>query len=752
MIFFFNLFKKLKLKYLTISFLFFFFSIGLQSACDFEQGQYTEKLMKLSSIKSLKINTLNSKKWAKNSFKIISHPSYQIPENLKKKFKGSITIFYEFGSCSFPIRLKQLGDLKDHISFLKGNLVHSLKIELEEGNLAGIINFNLFLPKTRGKLEELLGSLLIKKLGFLSPRSRLISAEFNGISTEFIFQEASSKEFLENLDRTEGPIFEGDEKFIWDTSYGEPFTLENISLSRQENKSWISKGINQKLISLKSFSILQSIYINFASQENLGISLDLKKLSQGNKSSFKNWIDYEILINSMNGYHSLRPHNRKFYWNSFTASFEPIYYDGNLEFKNIYLKNNLSGSINESIYKKWIQVFNIEDFERVKLKIKNIDLAQIQKELNLRGISISLVNLNSIINTVTRNIDELSKYKKSINERKLITKNSEIKFINNFHTIFPKGNYINARKLKNNDNIIFQSCNKKNICSSIDIDDQALEELISSRLINKEKTFFKSIEDLESSKIQIISYENNIEILASTGIKTKYDKMKGIITFRQSKKSDWVLIKDVKLENLKINFYGISQEPLSKNSQSRINENGLTGCLNFYKVNFLNSSIYAEGGGCEDLVNIVYSSGIINEARVDKVLSDGLDMDFSDIRINNLFVSNARNDCLDLSFGNYSIKDMHVVNCLDKAISVGEKSIFNGENILIENSNKGLSSKDSSKSTIKKLETKNVLIDLEAFNKKQEFGGSDIEIKEFLREELKIIENKNSNIIYPRNV
>ena len=90
---------------------------------------------------------------------------------------------------------------------------------------------------------------------------------------------------------------------------------------------------------------------------------------------------------------------------------------------------------------------------------------------------------------------------------------------------------------------------------------------------------------------------------------------------------------------MKINFYGISQEPLSKNSQSRINENGLTGCLNFYKVNFLNSSIYAEGGGCEDLVNIVYSSGIINEARVDKVLSDGLDMDFSDIRINNLFVS-----------------------------------------------------------------------------------------------------------------
>ena len=34
----------------------------------------------------------------------------------------------------------------------------------------------------------------------------------------------------------------------------------------------------------------------------------------------------------MNGQHALRPHNRKFYFNSFINKFEPIYYDGDLDF------------------------------------------------------------------------------------------------------------------------------------------------------------------------------------------------------------------------------------------------------------------------------------------------------------------------------------------------------------------------------------------------------------------------------------
>ena len=38
----------------------------------------------------------------------------------------------------------------------------------------------------------------------------------------------------------------------------------------------------------------------------------------------------------MYGSHALRPHNRKYYYNSFNQTFEPIYYDGNFDL----IKNN----------------------------------------------------------------------------------------------------------------------------------------------------------------------------------------------------------------------------------------------------------------------------------------------------------------------------------------------------------------------------------------------------------------------------
>ena len=37
---------------------------------------------------------------------------------------------------------------------------------------------------------------------------------------------------------------------------------------------------------------------------------------------------------SMNGKHGLRPHNRKYYFNSLENQFEPIYYDGDLKLLN----------------------------------------------------------------------------------------------------------------------------------------------------------------------------------------------------------------------------------------------------------------------------------------------------------------------------------------------------------------------------------------------------------------------------------
>ena len=89
-------------------------------------------------------------------------------------------------------------------------------------------------------------------------------------------------------------------------------------------------------------------------------------------------------------------------------------------------------------------------------------------------------------------------------------------------------------------------------------------------------------------------------------------------------------------------------------------------------------------------------------------------------------------------------------NCGDKAVSLGEKSKINIENVFIKNSKYGLVSKDSSHLIGNKIKIKNTEVCIAAYNKKQEFGGSLIELSKdyectnFLKSEFK---DKNSKIV-----
>ena len=99
-------------------------------------------------------------------------------------------------------------------------------------------------------------------------------------------------------------------------------------------------------------------------------------------------------------------------------------------------------------------------------------------------------------------------------------------------------------------------------------------------------------------------------------------------------------------------------------------------------------------------------------------------MDFSNIKINLISVKNAGNDCFDVSSGNYEFSNSNLINCKDKGISVGEKSILKVSNLKIDNTDIGVSSKDSSITKINHAKILNTNICAEAKQKKQEFGGA----------------------------
>ena len=108
---------------------------------------------------------------------------------------------------------------------------------------------------------------------------------------------------------------------------------------------------------------------------------------------------------------------------------------------------------------------------------------------------------------------------------------------------------------------------------------------------------------------------------------------------------------------------------------------------------------------------------------------DALDIDFSNLKINEISVINAGNDCIDVSYGYYYLNRLSLNNCGDKGLSVGEKSITTINKADISNSEIGITSKDSSKVTVDNLSVNNVKTCVAAYKKKQEFFGGFLKIK-----------------------
>ena len=74
---------------------------------------------------------------------------------------------------------------------------------------------------------------------------------------------------------------------------------------------------------------------------------------------------------------------------------------------------------------------------------------------------------------------------------------------------------------------------------------------------------------------------------------------------------------------------------------------------------------------------------IINNLQLSKIYSDGIDIDISsNVEIENIKIDSAKNDCLDFMQTNAIVNKSIFQNCLDKGISVGEKS-----NVTINDSN-----------------------------------------------------------------
>ena len=314
-----NLFFLILISLINIEFL----SNEAYADCNFKTGNFSEKLSKPNSIKNISIKVNNSKKYSTNaikSFLSTSLSGWSIDPKYRKKFKAKIKVNYNFGSCEFKGKIWQNGDWKDHIKFTNGGqFIRSLNVKIDDGNILNATKFKLLIPETRNSYNEILASSILNELGIITPETAMVFVDVNNVKSEMIFQEDSQKELLERNNRREGPIFEGDESIMWSNEDGLFNEKERFSLSRMINRNWFLKGSSSQRISISSLINLQEAYLEFSDK----YFSDLVFINPNNETN-DIFTDYHFLMLSMNGNHGLRPHNRKYYFNSFTNSFEPI--------------------------------------------------------------------------------------------------------------------------------------------------------------------------------------------------------------------------------------------------------------------------------------------------------------------------------------------------------------------------------------------------------------------------------------------
>ena len=153
----------------------------------------------------------------------------------------------------------------------------------------------------------------------------------------------------------------------------------------------------------------------------------------------------------------------------------------------------------------------------------------------------------------------------------------------------------------------------------------------------------------------------------------------------------------------------------------------VSGAITFYEspVNF--DFIKISNTKSEDAINVVRTSDFqIDNSKFENVLSDAFDGDFVNGRIINTTFNLIGNDAIDVSGSVLQVSDVHITDVGDKALSAGEESKINANNITIQNSEIALSAKDKSKILMEDLSIKNCNLGFAVFQKKPEFGPASI--------------------------
>ena len=764
-----------------IIFFLIFFSSEVFANCIFDS-----KDNKISQIELLNIQ--KSKSFFKNvgEFYILDQKNDKAGQqnlNLKRRYIASLKVTYEDGnSCIDNSSIRFHGDFNDHIRFLNGTPIPSIQVNLDKSNIKNITKFILLTPKSRNFDNEIFVTTLYEELGFLTPRTFKVKVKINNILTEYIFQEKLKKEFLEYNSRIEGPILESSEDM---------YNFNIFQLSKVSNSEWIKDNKMNKLSTLQALRFYNNILIK--SQDFFTYDTSIRfDPNDFDDISFKNINEFDALTQAVDADHLMRFNNRKFYFDSFKETIEPIYYDGSSNILSVLNYHKIEGTYKNKLHNYLkLNKINLSKIDHLLLNyLKNYNFYELKRYIPNKNFKEHLItnssrrgaqNIIDKINKINKenfliklkekgyaniNIVQLTTVLNVIVERLKLIKssdyNDEIDFLN-----FKKINYENIKTketinlifLKNTDilnclydstcgvsenkleNIEIEICDTDLVnCKFKIVDNITFKNLVEQRDITNNYDIFMGMKKDEYLNGAMKNYRHEInnkfkETVISENLKLLHSPNVKIEKNIYDKKL--TLIYDNSLS--KVVIYSSTLHDLEiemkKADKGQINNykktNNLTGCLTILDTTIKNLSIKADNFFCEDTVNFIRSSGTIKKISISNAFGDAIDADFSELKFNEIDINSANNDCLDLSFGNYEVKKILLKSCGDKGISIGERSNFVSNQLIVKNSNTGISSKDGSIATINNADISDVNTCVSSFKKKQEFNGGNILFNKF---------------------
>ena len=113
---------------------------------------------------------------------------------------------------------------------------------------------------------------------------------------------------------------------------------------------------------------------------------------------------------------------------------------------------------------------------------------------------------------------------------------------------------------------------------------------------------------------------------------------------------------------------------------------------------------------------------------MNNISADAIDIDFGELKFQDIECKNILNDCLDVSGGEVQGQYLQAIDVKDKGLSFGENSTGNITNSSFAKNKLAIAVKDGSQLLLSEYNFKENNFDIAVFNKKKEYGSSTLNL------------------------